>query len=596
MTPETRQYLLRHIKFGVILFLLPAMLVVGSAWRRLAEQPGTILLLFLAAMLLGVVVGGLSGWLRSRLAGIPSTSGRIRLAAPVIAGAVATPFLLVIQVTGWQLTLTVALSVAYWVAVVIWLRARYSGFLHRLSVGVPLALVPFALITLALLLFNLPVFDEELDPEIAALIKTSFNVADMPDNGYPYGVGLLAPADQDPAAWGRRIIQAYQQQDTALVQGHSSQLPAGLHRDELVLPTLTGCEDWATCKATARTRPEVVRDWLEKNTLAQARCDTLVGFRSWRELYVPQTQSSEVVPVPLRICRQLHMAGTALALAGPGADAALEKLLGDLILVRNILAHSQTLIGKLIGNASAGYTTLQIADLLQAQPALAIRFETRLKAALLPLSESELSLESALKHEHNLLAFEIFHPEISLQTQIPSGLWLGQRLWQRNASINELYRYGWKLTFRFDQQGWQGNDPEYRRLQAAAEARSDAPLFRYYNFGGSLLARIVTPNTHGYTYQMHDLDGLIRLVALQAHILAFSATSSVEGLLAADKAYYDPYRQRPMAYDAPRRQIWFAPWEDNRNWAEAATRGNEGRIVVGVGPAAGQDVSQGVGR
>lgn len=590
MTPETRQHLLRHIKFGLILFLLPFAVMVGAAWRRLAEQPETILLLFLVAMLLGLVAGGLSGWLSSRLAGIPSTGGRIRLAAPVIAGAMSTPFLLAIQVSGWQLTLTVAFSVAYWVGLVIWLRARHPGFLHRLSVGIPLALVPFALITLALLLVNLPFFDEELDPEIAALIKTSFDVEDVPDNGYPYSVGLLAPADQDPAAWGQRIIQAQKQRDSAQVQGQNTHLPADLHRNELVLPTLEGCEDWTTCKATARTRPEAVRAWLEKNTLLQARCDTLDGFRGWRELYVPQRQSSELLPLPLWTCRKLHMAGSALAMAGPGADATLARLLGDLKLARNIMAHSQTLIGKLIGNASAGYTILQVADLLQAQPALATRFEPRLKAALMPMSESELSLQTALKHEHNLLAYEVLHPETSLQTRIPNGFWLGEYLWQRNASINDLYTHGWKLTFRFDKQSWLRNDPEYRRMQMAAQARTYTHLFRYYNPGGNLLAVIVNPDYQGYTYHMHDLDGLIRLAALQARSLAVPATSSVEGLLAADKAYYDPYWQRPMAYDAARRQIWFAPMEERRNWVEEATRGNEGRIFLGVGPQKGQGV------
>ncbi len=75
---------------------------------------------------------------------------------------------------------------------------------------------------------------------------------------------------------------------------------------------------------------------------------------------------------------------------------------------------------------------------------------------------------------------------------------------------------------------------------------------------------------------MHDLDGLVRLVALHSEIVAKGVKDEdvPQFFTAADKRYANPWTEKPMQWDAKARQLYFEP--QSRRYKDDMTGGRPG--------------------
>lgn len=86
------------------------------------------------------------------------------------------------------------------------------------------------------------------------------------------------------------------------------------------------------------------------------------------------------------------------------------------------------------------------------------------------------------------------------------------------------------------------------------DARTEVHWYDWYNPVGKVLFAIGSPGSFAkFPARMHDLDGFLRLVALQAQIRQRAIPDDrIEDFLAkAGAPYYDPYTDKPMRW-APR--------------------------------------------
>ncbi len=80
-----------------------------------------------------------------------------------------------------------------------------------------------------------------------------------------------------------------------------------------------------------------------------------------------------------------------------------------------------------------------------------------------------------------------------------------------------------------------------------------------YNPIGKLLAAIALPAFADYIPRVYDLDGTMRLVALQLEIYNKQLPDSEipHFLETAGKSFADPYTGKPMQWDAGKRRLYF---------------------------------------
>src|SRR5207253_7981607 len=78
-----------------------------------------------------------------------------------------------------------------------------------------------------------------------------------------------------------------------------------------------------------------------------------------------------------------------------------------------------------------------------------------------------------------------------------------------------------------------------------------------YNPVGKLLVSSNLPQLNASFERIHDTDALVRLVALQAEIVAQDVKT--DDVAAFSKKAVDPYTGKPFAWDASTRQLSFEP-------------------------------------
>src|SRR3954469_7850124 len=78
-----------------------------------------------------------------------------------------------------------------------------------------------------------------------------------------------------------------------------------------------------------------------------------------------------------------------------------------------------------------------------------------------------------------------------------------------------------------------------------------------YNPVGKIFFFNNTPTFNGYFERMHDADAFVRLVALQADIVALEAKG--DDLAAVIQKSKNPYTGKPFDWDADKQQLSFEP-------------------------------------
>jgi hypothetical protein len=242
----------------------------------------------------------------------------------------------------------------------------------------------------------------------------------------------------------------------------------------------------------------------------------------------------------VRLAESFHESDSSRVLQAIGEDIRLWK---------RMLDGEQTLIAKMVALAGLRYDTMFLSTLMRNRQ-LGEHELRQMPTILAPLTESERNIE------------ETFMAELRIARWNATGLGIlcGSRsllrlVCQENATDNEYYT---ALILPLRLRASLSAD-EFYRQKAYEPLRYPMRLMPppLYNLGGkqSLKVMLALNNWQQYIARVHDVDGRIALVLLQAEI-SLNAGRSVEEVVDASQ-YRNPYTGEPMDYDAEAGTISF---------------------------------------
>ena len=453
------------------------------------------------------------------------------------------------------------------------------------------ALIAVVLAVAAFLAVCLP--DEDLTPEAKALLEFRPKVSAPPEkNGYYLAMGRLAPVGEDAHAWGRRRVLALVQADKRGTAPHGAEQGAAAGQELTVAPF--PCKDQTgDCLEMIRTQRKTLDAWLASHAELMARYRKLREYPAFQTDYFP-TRAKSAIPSYGGSYEALATAVQIAALVVDGkAAAALDEMAQEIALHQHMLASAPDLLQKLI---AAGLLTrdFKLLSALMTDYRSAMTPQLGRVAGLArPLSAEELDTATVIRVEMGASARFMRDPADWCESLIEFTKWTGKPdtpllyeplrsvFYRPNATIN-LWAKSSEVTLNFAK----APAIDLVARKAALEAELDAQIRVFnspYNMTGRItLGRQISIYPPEYSFRIHNLNGLIRLVALQAQIMAkgVRAPEIPQAIARAGKEYFDPYTEKPMQWDSAKRQVYFM--QQIATWASRDDRFEDksGRLAV----------------
>jgi len=416
--------------------------------------------------------------------------------------------------------------------------------------------------------------DEELSPEGAALLRVPEpKVADA-DNAYYVLLGMDAPADANALEVGRKIqaIRARLYQEDPLRQTFvSPDLPpvAGTSPDqgfEKVRCPIQG----GNCVGRYFASAGLVREQMQVHAVALGRYRQMMGLAGYEERTIP----SPFAPVPgyetLIRAAELQLAGAVLDIRDGREQEGLATLAAQIAYHRRLLANA----GLLTRMVSAGLLRRDfrvLSEVIESRPDLAQSQQELLRSLLAPLNQQENDLRPAMAAAaHSSATMLNLMLETMKRQRRGKGDagdsrgedWFSQRVYLPNSSINALVPY-WSAVAELAHGGPAGYDERKQQYAQSSATRKKKPTAFDWTYVrnpmGKIMSGFAKPDVTDYIERVHDLDGYIRLVALQAAIrreqippVAIGAYSDL-----APATLRNPYTGAPMGWDAASSSLLF---------------------------------------
>jgi len=425
------------------------------------------------------------------------------------------------------------------------------------------------------LLVNSRLFDEAPHPEIAAFVQ--FEAPKLPDeqNAYFHLIGLGAPEAEQPHAAGKKWLASVNDAQARRMKGEFVKWPEALGTPAKLPPDL--CRPAArSCLTQARDNPDEMRKLVAANERLIARYRATHAYPAYAEPadgllwdYFYVTPGFSVV----LSAQRLFLMDAALRLQQGELKAVLADLGKEIALCRRMLAGSRSLLDKHIANRCLARSALFASEVLGRHREQAGAAGLELQELLQPLTPSERQVGDAIRHDFRGTKLGLEHlmqyPSQPLATDfwtdkgVWTGSWFGRALIQPNATFNHIYHLH-KAKHAADMAPVGQLDAAL--LKAASEVPEPSVWTMFYNPVGKQLVHLFTdaeviPDFSEHIKRMHDLDALVRLVALQAEIVAKGVKDEdmLQFLAATDKRYANPWTGKPMQWDPKARQIYFEP-------------------------------------
>lgn len=414
-----------------------------------------------------------------------------------------------------------------------------SILIRRVVIAFISLCVAFILITV---LVNLPVFDEELRPEVANILLP-LQIPPHENNAYIAIWGISAAADKDIVEAGVRLVERYHH------NREENELDALTPEDYVeILGTKSPNEEWLkSYSCNARTQLgclSIIRASLQAAPVTSQRSQLLLdrhqyilqmsGFGNWAD-----SSYTSTTPLPPYISMlklsQLKLAN--LYDSDSSADF-LKQLAIDMRFWRMMLEHGSELIDKMFGIAGI-WTDVQYLSEYMAIHKLSQDEARFVRSLLNPLTRDELNLENAFKSEQRTLFKTLAIGNHSLPD---FGPLVNSWLIQTNATQNSYYQHITKpvldlsvlsgaefatQTHSREQQD-EGEKKAYGR--DAVDAMTTIWPGTLYNLGGKIFLSKMLGYPADYIARVHDLNSMIGLVNLQLSLQS-EEVESIERVL-----------------------------------------------------------------
>jgi len=410
-------------------------------------------------------------------------------------------------------------------------------------------LVPAFLAVLTAIV-NLSLFDQSLRPELTAL-RTVPDVY-LKDNAYVEAMGFLAHAEKDPQIAGAEIVEIL---GDRFRNGESATLSSEEWREILRNGGIEEAwrRDFASLQCNARVYLNCADQLIEKIAsidrssprlnLLLDRYEALLAQPTFEE---NQRRDVMTPHPPYGVIRDVGRLRLAISYQDDTVESFLGTAAEGLTFWVNALRDGATLPTKMV--AIAGMQDhLDFLSALMRDRALDENQLSILRGFVRPLTQGERDIGEAFISEARIALFSEPHP------MTYGASWLTRLLIQDNATRNEEYRtvfepmiYRASLTAN-----------EFYRRGAYEPIQYHIDLFPppLYNLGGKLARRSVWPDPEQYVTRVHDQNGRISLVLLQAELEA-DAERPINDVLQAS-VHRNPYTGEPMTYDPARHAIGF---------------------------------------
>lgn len=413
--------------------------------------------------------------------------------------------------------------------------------------------------------------DEPLLPEAAAFMGQGARKPPE-QNAFYYVIGFEAPLAEDPHKAGKEWLDALDAAQEKLLSGTEAPWPPqprGLPKIEAYcVPEKSSCIRWL--KETTEG-PVALKD----NAAIVARYRRVLAYPAYGEVAAPRLYSYPVAHYQgFANAQRFFLLDVAQRLERGEVDNALASLRDEIAFARRMLAGSRTLAHKMMAAAELQRAVLFASDALTTFRAQIGPHAATLAEALRPLDPAERALTPALRTELALSASAL-EPALRRGEHKIYGVdaKLLRPLYKHNATVNMIYR----VT-----RAWSDvdNAPAPELGAAFIQVKEAEPEFSarrlIYNPVGKVLFFNNLPRLTPYFERIHDTDALVRLVALQAEIVAQDVKP--EDVPAFAKRSADPYTGKPFAWDASTKQLWFEP--HNQTVREQKIGGAPNRVAI----------------
>jgi len=426
-----------------------------------------------------------------------------------------------------------------------------------------IVLLAIAAAVLAVFLSNLSWFDEPLSPELEALRKPQPVTLD--GNAYPFALGFLAAEDRDPRAAGLEIIGKLQaRRDRGEPATVSKEEKRAILGEPLTIEGL-GAKSKPIMEPSAAVK-SLGKSCLPRNRLdcaeqliadaaslaptepplktLLARHETLLQQVHYVETPAPDPATPWPPLGPIQEVGRLRLA---ISFRTDPTAVFLEKASQELRFWRMTLRESQLLGTKMSALAAIRWANDFLSTLMRESQLDAGEME-RLRAFVRPFTREESDIGAAFLSESRteLLGGE---PWVAVDAS-----WLIRSMLQKNATFNQQFRemiepmrQRSSLDAReyYDQKGF---EPLRHEFQVTSTL--------FYNLGGKLALSRSPWDPEQFPARVHDEDGRIALLLLQAEIE--ERPDLDVATLVRSSVHRNPYTGEAMAYDARAGTLQFA--------------------------------------
>ncbi|HEX4327863.1 MAG TPA: hypothetical protein VH105_13645 [Burkholderiales bacterium] len=421
--------------------------------------------------------------------------------------------------------------------------------------------------------------DEALSPAAQKLVAIPKPAVPDASNGYFVLLGIDAPTKEDALTAGRQLqaVRDREYAENPLRSDYSS--PPELFNDGAQWGKLRCPMQGENCIDRYLKNRQGFTDWMSGHEILQTRYAQLNSLPGFEE--APFLSAHMLLPhyQGMTQAGELRLISAAYDMDGGNPAAGLEAIVGEIGVHRRLLASSRMLISKMIFVAMLRRDYQVLSEAIEHWPALAKVQEPVLTGALRPLDLRETDMRQVFQME-NLFTAHVFLQALEANrgadssddsNDEQSGWWhkamgnpMGRMSYLPNATLNEVAPY-WSR--RVEAGYGSGATVESRKRDLAAffahwsSELVGMPWNYLHNPAGKIL--ITTGEDPGlymnYVERVHDLDGYIRLVTLQAALRRRNiALDDVAAFVQqASPEMRNPYNGQAMRWDASTSSLLF---------------------------------------
>lgn len=408
-----------------------------------------------------------------------------------------------------------------------------------------------------LLIPNLLIFDEQLSPEITALLGKPIQ-ADSTGNAAVYIYGMNAESSLDLKVAGEALL-------AELRKKHNRGEPASLSDEEvgIIFNGHDFDKTWPELYPTAlKCNPRDQIDCFE-SILNELKATPITNERLLTQIeryrfIVEQLYFSEDVsyldftsPVPnYAISLQLSRLLAAEAYLHHGMDGLIESTSQDIKFWHIVLKEGQSLLGKMVAINALRGNLFALSYGISKEPKLTENQIRNLRSLVNPIANKDVNIEDAIKADFHIMVNSIEQFLDLISTTGETKQWLLYPMTQPNATINLSYRQFYKPAITLSQM----SPVDFYESAQTPTQPFEFSRMNPYNLGGKF--NMPGPWRYsGYIGRVHDLTGLYALVRLQLE-LKINASDDVLAAIRAS-SFKNPYTQKPYDYDTNKKELGF---------------------------------------